>query len=162
MATTFGVTHADVGRALPGLFALGFSDTTKPTLLQVEEWIATADALVTSRLTRVAGAVPDDDDPGAGLARQYVILWTLAMVMRAVYGGNDPQAVAAAANQYAIPAKEILAELLELGTQATGTGTVFTRVLGTDSSLERDFLIDDSDLGGRSSATPYVSRRRQF
>lgn len=162
MANTFGVTHADVGRALPGLFSLGFTDSTKPTRLQVEEWIAVADALVTSKLTRVAGAVPDDDDPGTGMARQYIILWTLAMVARAVYGGNDPLAVAAAANQYAIPAKDVLAELLELGPQATGAGTVFNRVLGVDSSLSRDFLIDDTDLGGLSSATPGVSRRRQF
>lgn len=157
------MTHADVGAQIPALFPLGFNDSTKPTRLLVEQWISIADTVVTLAITRYAGAVPDDDDAAAGLARQYIINWTLAHVMKAIYAGAAPLDVKTAADQFSVPALEILQQLILLGTQAAGdTAPIFNRVLGVDMSLVRDLVISDDDLGDLASPFPGVSRRKLF
>jgi hypothetical protein len=163
MADTFGVTAQEVADQVPALFPSGFGDATAPTRSLVERWIAIADSVVSLAVQRSAGAIPDDDDPAAGIAKQYIISYTLAHVMRAVYAGKDPLQVKAAADQFAGPALELLAAIVEMGTQAAGdTAPVQNRVLGVDSSLDRDLVVTDDDLGGLALPGPGISRRRQF
>lgn len=157
MADVYGVTTDDVAAMMPGLFKDGFSESTKPDDTTVASWVTAADAQAQLAVAAVAGVAPTPSDLASSLAKQFVLMWTAAQVMRALYAGNDPERVAAAANQYAVPAKELLAQLKALGAQAAGAAAVAPlRVRGVDISRVRDTLVEDGDLG------PGASRSRRF
>jgi hypothetical protein len=147
MADGYGVTLAEVAAVMPGLFREGFTASTKPSQLVVQGWINAADARVQLLVQRLAGVAPESSDTAALFAKQHIIMWTCAMVMRALYAGNAPGQVAEAANQFALPAAEFLTQLEALGAQTAGSGEVPNRVRGVDGSLLRELLITDDDLG---------------
>lgn len=153
MADTFGVTHADVGAQVPALFPLGFDDTSKPTRGLVQQWISTADTIATMAITAAAREIPADDSPAAGIARQYVINYTLSYVMRALYAGQDPLAVKTAADQFGAPAADLLAQLEAFATLDAGSGSLPpSRFRGPTDLLgavpQRELLIQDTQLDG--------------
>lgn len=160
MADTYGVTAASVAAEVPSLFAGGFSNATTPTDAVVASWIAAADVVVTLHVQRAAAQVPAATDQAVPLAQRYIIVRTLASVMRTVYAGHDPERVAAAAKPYDDDAMALLKEIDALGEQMTGTGQTTNRVKGDDLSLARDLLLDDSDLGGLQNAN--LARTRRF
>ena len=163
MPNTYGVTTAAIAAEVPTLFPLGnFSASTKPTQTVVQTWIDTADAIATLKVQKVAGVAPQSTDVAATLAKRYIITWVLASVMRSVYAGNDPLQVKAAADQYQLPADALLAELEALGLQAAGAGDTPSFIRGVDSSLQRDLVITDDDLGGLCGTTPPTARHRRF
>lgn len=144
MADVYGVTPDDVAALMPALFAAGFTESTVVDDTTVAAWITAADAQAQLAVRAVAGVAPSPSDLAASLAKQYVLMWTAAQVMRAVYAGQDPERVATAANQYAAPAKELLLQLRELGVQAAGSAEP-SRVFGS-SGAARDLLVTNDDL----------------
>lgn len=163
MPATYGVTIADVSGEIPSLVPNGFTGTSKPTDAKVLGWIAAADAIATLAVFKTSAVTPQVTDASAAIARQFIIAWTLAWVMRATFAGNDPKDVAAAAAQYADPAAALLEQLEALGAQAAGTGVVAASLIrGSDGSTARDMLVTDEDLGGLLDAYPSVRRARRF
>src|SRR5690349_18528013 len=105
MANVYGVVPADIAEELRNLFPQGFSATTVPTINLVTEWIATADMIVRLRVTAVASGTPSSTDAAAQLAKTYIKNAVIGRVLRTVYAGNDPVAVASVARAYEDSAK---------------------------------------------------------
>lgn len=153
MASTYDVTPADVAEELAGLFPSGFSSTSVPTDEQVQQMIDAADTYVTLRITDDVGSAPALTDKAASLAKRYIIDYTKAQVIRAVYLGRDPFAVSQAAGPYEASAKLTLESIDLLGAQAVGTGEASPRVvtsMGSSTLPSRDLLIDTIDLDPNS------------
>lgn len=147
MADTYGVTPADIAAELPGLFPGGFTAGTVPTLAQVTSLISDADLRVTIAVQNASGAVPAATDRLARLAKRAIVERVKGQVIRIVYTGNAPADVAAAAKPYEDLAKDYLASLTDLETQAAGVGDPPNRMITSSTIPERDLLLDDAVLG---------------
>lgn len=157
MADTYGVTTMEVASQVPSLFSAGFSAATKPTASVVNGWIAAADALVTLAIRAATGTAPATTDASAPLAKQFIYAWVLGRVMRAVYAGNAPDKVEAAARDYGGIADALLLAINNMDAQAVGTSGVvvsnirYAGVVGsTDvygTGAERTPLIANDELG---------------
>lgn len=120
MANTYDVAPADISNELPGLFPYGFATADAPvTLAMVTTFIATADTMVTLRIKQLTGAAPLNSDDAAPIAKQYVINWVLAKIIRIVYTGQD--AAADFASPYSTSADAAWNLLTTLGDEDTGT-----------------------------------------
>ncbi len=160
MADTYGVTADNVAAELQSLFPNGFTTVSNPPDTLVTSWIAAHDVVVTLVVQRAAAVVPAATDQAAPLAKRYIIAAVEAQVVRAVYAGNDPERVAAAAKAYQDQADFLLEEIRKLGSQMTGTGQVSNRVRVPDMTAPRDLLVTDDVLG--PNATLQRARRKMF
>jgi hypothetical protein len=147
MADTYGVTPADIAAELPGLFPGGFSVSTVPTLAQVTSFITVADLRVTIAIQNASGALPAASDRLAPLAKRAIIERVKGQIIRIVYTGNAPADVESAARPYEDLAKDALAALTDLETQAAGAGDPPNRMVTSSTVPSRDLLIDDDVLG---------------
>lgn len=147
MADTYGVTADDIANELPGAFPSGISVATRPSSRQVESLISDADLAVSIAVENASGMAPASSDRLARLARRVVIEKVKAQVLRIIYTSNDPAQVDAAAAPYELAAKDALASITALTTQATGTGEPPSRVITSSTTPERELLICDVDLG---------------
>lgn len=157
MPSIYGVTPADIAAELPGLFPGGFSAATKPSAATVQLWIDAADATAQLHVQQTSGDPAAASATAAAIAKRYIIDWTKANVLRAVYTGNDPRDVEAAARPFETQASGHLAMLDKLGEQNVGTGTGFSHVRG--KTVSRDLLVSDVTLGagarGGTTTKPY-------
>lgn len=160
MADTYGVTLDDVQGEVKSLFPTGFGVSSSPEAGVVTSWITAHDVYVTLQVERSAGVSAAASDKAAPLARRYVIVATVADVVRAAYAGRDPLQVKAAADPYDAQAKQLLDAIRDLGAQAASNGSTAGRVIGTDVSASRDLLVRDDDLGALGSGR--LSRARRF
>lgn len=160
MPNTYGVTPADIAAELSGLYPDGFGAGTKPTAAKVQEYIDVADLEVSIAIGNSAGAPPATDDRVAPLARQVIINRVVARVMRVVYTGNTPAEVAQLLAPYVEGAKGALQALIDLRTQAVGTGETAPLVT-VGETPDRDLIVQDADLQpGSSMAHGYLYRDR--
>lgn len=152
MADTYGVVATDVSAELPGLFTGGFTQATKPSLAEVTRWITTADVAIGLVVKDVTGTTPLVSDKAAVLAKEYVIAWVKAKVMAAVYAGKvDPTAMAGILQSAYGAAKDIRLSLIEMGTQAAGTGEASPRLAVPYTTPQRCLIVEDSDLDPASN-----------
>lgn len=158
MPGVYGVTAADVAAEMPTLFPSGFTPHTTPSLAVVEAWITRADFLVSQLVLRVTGTAALPGDAAAVLAEQYVIDFTKARVMRAMYEGAAPESVNAAAAPYFASASEMLKALEAMGTQASGAADegAAPRVLGSIPDADRTLTVTDAELAA------YPDRVRRY
>ena len=140
------MTSEEVAAELRGLFPSGFDVDTVPTEAQVLEWISTADDIVRLHLVDETGQVPAVTDAAARLAKAFIRSWVIAQVVRVVYAGNDANAVEAASRPYSQTAKQILAELDEMGSQAVGTGDASASVAVAYTVPNRELAVTDDEL----------------
>jgi hypothetical protein len=144
VANTYDVSPADVAAELPGLFPGGFTALTKPTELQVQGLIDTADTVITLRIIDNVGQSPELTDKAAAIAKRYILNYVLAVVTRIVYAGNDPVQIGQAAAPYEAAAKVLLDSIDVLGAQAIGTGDASPTTLGNMTT--RSLMLCDDDL----------------
>lgn len=158
MPGNYGVTGAEVAAELPSLFPNGFSPTSLPTAAKVDEWIQVADDRVSLLVQRVSGALPIATDAAYRLGRNYVLSYVKGKVVRALYEGNAPERVQAAAVGYFVEATDALKELEALKDQASGTTDegVTPKVRGEMPTPDREMIVTDEDLD------PVRGRRRVF
>jgi hypothetical protein len=139
MADVYGVLAADVAAELPGLFAVGFTQATKPTLATVT----------------VIAVVPDYAETASKLAKRYVIDAVVARIYRATYAGRAAPADIAALGD---GGESILTQLRALPTQAAeltdlllaAEAAAATKVAVPYTTPERDLIIDTVDLDPNS------------
>lgn len=147
MADIYGVVPDDIAAELRGLFPFGFDVDTVPTDAQVTAWISVADTIVSLHLIDSAGQQPALTDAAASLVQSYIREWVKNQVIRTVYAGQDAVQVAQASKPYSDSAKEILAALDEMGSQAVGLGTESPRIGVAYTLPQRDLLVTDDEMG---------------
>lgn len=159
MADVYGIQPEDVSAEMPGLFSVGFTQATRPTLATVTSWITDADAFVDTVVTLVTTVNPDLADAASRLARRYIISDVKARVLEA---SANLSATDIAALRQSNPASTLLTQLEALATseiaaqlQALQEAELAgPRVAVSPTTAPRDLLIDDIDLdphlgGGR-------------
>lgn len=148
MPDTYGVLPSAIAGELPGLFNLGFSPTTRPSVDQVTSLITTADTIVTLQVQTSAGALPAMSDRATPLAQRYIIEYVKAQVVRIVYSANDPAQVKAAADAYSMAAADAMNAIIAMGAQAAGAQPEPDSRVGVPSGLpDRCLVVNDCDLG---------------
>jgi hypothetical protein len=155
MADVYGVLAADVAAELPGLFAVGFTQATKPTLATVTAWITDADTFIDTVVQAVIAVVPDYAETASKLAKRYVIDAVVARIYRATYAGRAAPADIAALGD---GGESILTQLRALPTQAAeltdlllaAEAAAATKVAVPYTTPERDLIIDTVDLDPNS------------
>lgn len=112
---SYGVTPSDVSAELPGLFPVGFTQSTKPTFAQVTEWISRADTRVTVAAARLEDSAPNDfGEAVPAMAKDYIVEFVKGKVLQAVYAGQDPAALASILQPQFSAAKDALQSLKDL------------------------------------------------
>lgn len=112
---TYGVTPLDISAELPGLFASGFTQATKPTIDQVRSWISRSDTRVSVAAAQLEDAAPSEfANAVPAMAKDYIIEFVKGKVLQTVYAGNDPQALASILAPQFSAAKDALQALKDL------------------------------------------------
>lgn len=146
MADLYGVVPDDVASELRGIFPQGFDVDTVPTEAQVIAWISVADIVVQLKVIDITGGIPALTDAAAPLAKIYIKEWVKYQVVRTVYAGQDPVALAAAAKPYSDMADSIFVALDTMGSQAIGVGTAAPRTAVAYTVPDRGLMVTDDEL----------------
>lgn len=146
MADVYGVTPTDIAGELPAIFVGSSPASSTLTPTQLADFITQADLSITIAILNASGAEPSSSDRVAPLAKRYIIDRVKAQVIRIVYTGNAPADVDAAAKPYEMAARDALASITALETQAAGAGEPAAHVRSSSTTPTRDLIICDSDL----------------
>ena len=152
MADLYGVVPEDVRTELRGLFPAAFDTTTNPTLAQVTAWITVADTVVQLKIVDITGGIPALTDAAAPIAKAYIKEWVKLQVIRAVYVGQDPVALASVIKPYSDTADGYFAALDAMGSQAIGVGTAAPRTAVAYTLPDRGLMVTDDELDWGSSS----------
>jgi hypothetical protein len=146
MPDLYGIAADDIAAELRGIFPLGFDVDSSPTEAMVTAWISTADTIVRLKIVDVTGGVPALADAAASLAQTFIKFWVETQVIRTVYAGKDPVAIAAALKPYSDTADAILKAIEDMGSQAVGVGTAAPRTAVAYTVPDRGLMVTDDEL----------------
>jgi hypothetical protein len=153
----YGVTVGDIAAELVSVLPAGISAATKPTAAQVQTWIDIADAMIELTVRDVTGTTPAVTDKAVGFAKEYIINYVAARVMRVLYVGRGADQIQAASGGYFASAKALMDAIIALGSQAVGTGDASPRLKVPTGLPVRELIVCDDELDGDNAF-----RRRRF